>query len=403
MNTTIAASPNDPYSLLRIGEAWRNRAGLTTLLATFVCVAVLWVLGVASHSAALMALLALVSFAVYLLGFAAAGTQFMAQAAGNPVGGTLAALLASPLISLRMLGAFLLLLAFELAVAVVAAILLLLCKIPFLGPIVYVVVLPGLTFAAALIFLGLAVISSLAAPALWEGLPLKTAFSRVWAVVSQRSSQALLNLMLLVVVQGAISALLTSVIFAGFGMTAGLSAGILGNQMAGGFGSLFGSMMGNMGGMGGYGGGYGGEPSGGGLVIAGMLGGAIVFAVTVALIAAMAMMGLSLVYLKLNVGIDAGAAEAAMDAAIAKTKEKAQQAADEARRRAQEAQAAAQQKLEQARAAQAQRSAAATAAPPPAAPPADASPPAAAINCPACGTPASADDVFCGHCGHKLK
>jgi len=136
--------------------------------------------------------------------------------------------------------------------------------------------------------------------------------------------------------------------------------------------------------------------------------GAIVFAVTVALMAATAMMGLSLVYLKLNLGIDAGAAEAAMDAAIAKTREKAQQAADEARRRAQEAQAAAQRKLDEARAAQAQRNAAAAAAPPPAAPPpaaapTEAPPPAAEINCPACGTPASADDVFCGHCGHKLK
>lgn len=28
-------NPNDPYSLLRMGEAWRNRPGLVTLLVTF--------------------------------------------------------------------------------------------------------------------------------------------------------------------------------------------------------------------------------------------------------------------------------------------------------------------------------------------------------------------------------
>ncbi len=399
MNTTAAANPGDPYSLLRLGEAWRNRAGLTTLLATFVCVAVLWVLGIASHSAALMALLAFVSFVVYLLGFAAAGTQFMEQAAGNPVNGTLSALMASPMVVLRSLGLVLIIVAVGLAFAAVAAILLLVCKIPFLGPIVYVVVLPLLTFAGALVFLGNTVVTFLAAPALWEGHSLKSALSRLWAVVSQRPVEALLNVMLLFVIAGVISAVVSGVVFAGFGMTAGLSAGILGGQMTGGFGSLFGSMMG---GMGGYGGGYGGggyEPSGGGLVIAGMLGGAIVFAVTVALVTAMFFLGLALVYLKLNVGVDAEAAEAAMDAAIAKTKEKAQQAAEETRRRAQEAQAAAQHKLEQARAAQAQRNAAAAPTVPPAADPA----PAVPSNCPACGAPAAADDVFCGHCGHKLK
>jgi len=410
MNSVVAAHPNDPYTLLRLGEAWRNRAGLTTLLATFVCVAVLWVLGIASHSAALMALLALVSFVVYLLGFTAAGMQFMEQAAGNAVAGTLSALMASPMIVLRSLGLVLIIVVAWLAFALAAAILLLVCKIPFLGPILYVGVLPLLTFGGALVFLGNTVVSFLAAPALWEGQSLKSALSRLWAVVSQRPVEALLNVMLLFFVAGVISAIVSGVVFAGFGMTAGLSAGILGGQMTGGFGSLVGSMTG---GMGGYGGGYGGDASsGGGLVIAGMLGGAIVFAVTVALVTAMFFLGLALVYLKLNVGVDAEAAEAAMDAAIAKTKERAQQAAEETRRRAQEAQAAAQRKLDEARLAQAQRSATAAAAAaaaavvppsPPAAPATAAEPPAAATNCPACGTPAAADDVFCGHCGHKLK
>ena len=77
-----------------------------------------------------------------------------------------------------------------------------------------------------------------------------------------------------------------------------------------------------------------------------------------------------------------------MDSAIASAKQKAQLAADEARRRAQEAQLAAQKRLEQARAGQAAR-AESLAAP-------------VALACPSCQAVVMQDEAFCGSCGHKL-
>ena len=372
--STLNLNPSSPYSILRIGEAWRNRPGLVTLLITFVSVALLWGIGALSGSPAIIVLLGLVATLLWLLGFTAAGMQFMEQASGRPVSGVAAAFMSSPMIVLRSIGLAIILFLGFLAFLVVAAILLYLCKIPALGAVLYVVVLPVLTFVAALVFLGLNVIGALSAPALWEGHSLKTSLSQLWAVATQRPMEAFLNLMLLFLISGLIVGVVGGFVLAGFAITAGLSASILGGEMVSGMNGIYGSFMG------------GGRGSGqsSGLATAGLLGGGVVFAITGALFAAMFLLGLALTYLKVTAGVDVTAAEAAMDTAIAKTKEKAQQATEEAKRRTQEVQAAAQHRLEQARAAQAARQTAVPA-------------------CPACQASITPDDVFCGNCGHKLK
>lgn len=372
-------NPTDPYSLLRIGEAWRNRPGVTTLLVTFVAVALLWSLGLSSRSFGIFVIVGMVATVVWLMGMAGAGGQFMDQAGGRVPAGVLQALSGSPMVVLRMIGlGFILFLAF-LAYLLVASVVLFICKIPALGTVVYVVAFPVLTFLGALIFLGLCVTSSLAAPALWEGHSLGSALSQLWAVGTLRPLQAFLTLMLLFVLCGIIFFVASGFLFAGFSATGVLSAMILGGDIAEGLSSAFGSFMGG-------GRNYGGS-SGGGLATAGLFGVALVFAVAAALFTSMFLLGLALTYLKVTAGVDVTAAQAAIDSAIAKTKEKAHQAADEARRRAQEAQAAAQLRLEQARSAQAQRSVA----------------PMAGLACPACKAAVTQDEAFCGSCGHKLR
>lgn len=160
----------------------------------------------------------------------------------------------------------------------------------------------------------------------------------------------------------------------------------------------------------------------GGRVYGMFVGSGIVWAVVGVVFGALMLYGLCLTYLKLTDGLNVEAAEAAFESALARTREKAQQAAEEARRRAQELQEAARQRAEQARqAGDASSSAAAPAEPaaqdrtvivsaPPAAAdtaaPAGTAPtdtPPAAPACPVCHAPVAADDVFCGGCGHKLK
>jgi hypothetical protein len=425
MSSPFNFSPSGPYSLMRIGEAWRNQAGLLTLLATFVGMAVLFGVGMATGVPVLFALFMLAAYVLMLLGIVTAGHQFMDQAQGRPVTPTLAAFMASPMVVLRMIGLLLMLGVALLVWFIVAAVLLFICKIPGIGGLLLAVVLPVLTFTGALLFLGLYVAWSLSAPALFEGLPLKRALSQLWAIASHRPLEAFLHLMLLFFVVGFVAALVGGFVGMGFMTTAGLSASILGGGVFGGMGSM----------MGGMDGGYYGGPSGS-VVYGGLIGAGIVWAVVGVVFGALMLYGLCLTYLKLTSGLNVEEAEAALDSALAKTREKAQQAAEEARRRAHEMQEAARQRAEQARQRneQAAPPAAATPVTPPASgtavppmgaapmpapapipapapeertvimtPPAPVSGNAAQLACPACHSPITSDDVFCGSCGHKLK
>lgn len=414
MSSPFNFSPSGPYSLMRIGEAWRNRAGLLTLLCTFVGMAVLFGIGFATGVRVLVALFMLAGYVLMLLGTVTAGHQFMDQARGRPVTATLPAFTASPMVVLRMLGLLLILGGVLLLWFIVASVLLYLCKIPGIGGLLLIVVLPVLTFSGALLFLGLYVAWSLSAPALFEGHTLKRALSQLWAVATQRPLEAFLHLVLLFLVVGFVAMLVSAFVGMGFFASAGLSASILGGMP---FGGMGGPMMDSMGG-------YGGPGPSASVIYGGLIGAGIVWAIVGVVFGALMLYGLCLTYLKLTSGLNVEEAEAAFDSALAKTREKAQQAAEEARRRAQEMQEAARQRTEQARKAEppAPAQPPATSAPVPAPAPAPeertvimtppvAEPPpappvtgnAAQLACPACRSPITADDVFCGSCGHKLK
>jgi hypothetical protein len=377
----VNQNPNDPYSLLRMGEAWRNRPGLVTLLMTFLlCVVVLALAGASAKASFALALLfGLLAFAVYLMGMSAAGIQFMDQAAGRPVGPTLGALMSSPMVVLRSLGLLVILLLCWLVFYAVEALVLFLCRMPGLGPLLYAVAFPVLVLANSLVLLGMSVATMLSFPALCEGHSLKTSLAQLWAIVVQRPVEAFLKLLILSIALAVVVSLFSAFIGVGFMSTGLASAAILGPQMRNDMGGIMGMVMGGE---------FGESQGAGGLVTAGLFGGAIVFAIVGALFTAMGLLGLSLTYLKVTGGIDTTAAAAAMEDAIAKTKAKALQAADEAKRRANEAQAAARQRMEQASANEAARSQ--THAP-------------AALACPACKATVSPDELFCGNCGHKLQ
>lgn len=377
----ISLDPNDRYTLMRIGEAWRNRGGLVTLILTFLMFVLLSGIGASTESRTLFAVFGLIAAVTYLVGICAAGIQFMDQAAGRPVTTTIGALLTSPIVTLRSLGLIVVLLVASLAFAVVEVVVLFVCKIPGLGPLLFAIAFPVLVFANSLVLLGLVVVAALAFPALCEGRSLKATLAQLWAIATQRPVQAILSLMLLFIGLLFVGGLVASLIGVGFVNAAFMSGAILAAPMGDGFSSVPGMLMG--GGFGGFGGG-----GSGGLVMAAAFGSALVFGITGALFAAMALLGLSLTYLKVTSGIDVSAAQAVVDSAIAKTREKAQLAAEEARRRAHEAQLAAQQRLEQTRASQAARAA---------------PPPPAALACPSCHATVLPEEAFCGTCGHKLK
>lgn len=386
--STAFASSSDPLSIMRIGEAWRNRSGIATLLITFIVMILMW--GLVSWSGSLVGLVIAVvcSLIVWLLGLSAAGVQFMEQANGRPVSGMVPAILASPIVVLRMIGLGLVLLLCLIVVFLAAWLVFIICKLPLLGPIVFLFAVPVVTFGFTLAFLGLCVAASLAAPALWEGHSLSAALSQLAAVASQRPIQAFLNLMLLVFAIGVVMALMWSFLVAGFGTAIAMASSILGND----FMSVFDRMPNGLT-LGSYNKFH-------HLLLAGLFGTAITFAIGLAFFVSMCLLGLSLTYLKVMEGVDFSAAKATLDAAFAKTREKAHRAAEDARRRAQEAQAMAMQRLEQTRAA----SAPGVHPPGPQSPTSPMAPelPQDAA-CPNCHGPIVATDLFCAVCGHKLR
>ena len=375
-------SSTDPYSVLRVGEAWRNRPGMATLAITFFAATLLVMLG-ASGNMILLFLTSILAVLVYFAGLSAAGLQFMDQAAGRPVTPVLPAFLGSPMLLLRSFGLTVGLVVAFVVYLVVAAIVLFICKIPVLGTVLYAAALPVLTFVGALLLLGLTVAGMVSGAALWEGHSFSTAVSQGWAVSTQRPMQAFLSLIQLCLVVLTVSIIIAILVFAGFSVVGGLSTWILRREMAGDISSLMGAAM-----SGNFGGGHRGSGSAGGLLMAGMFGGAVIFMVVQTLFTAILMFGIALNYLNITSGLDISAARSAVDSVISKTMEKAQQAAAEAKRRSMEAQAAAQSRMERARAAPPVPAAAA---------------PVAELACPACRAINSIEDVFCGGCGPRLR
>lgn len=368
-------------------------------------------------------LFALLAGVVFSAGMSAVGILLQDRAKDVEPRGFAEALSAGLRCVPKFIGFALLLLAVMLALYIVAAIIYFVCKIPFIGPVLFFFAHPVLVVAASVLFIALYwVAAPLLAPAIWDGRSLRSAVSLVVAIARSRIVQVVVMLLVLYFVLGVIMLILLSGFVPGFSSMTGLAAGIIGP-----------SMMSPLGG--GMGGALGAAYSSG-HVIAGSLSTIIMFAVIMTLLAQVMFMGVNLIYLMVTDGIDEEASEASLQAGIAMAREKARQAQELAQQKAREAaERMRQQRPEGAGEAPAADTTAAAAlagaavvaapaptpapvpapapaaapvepvpAPPPSMPAAAQAPTAAAqARCPACFEVVGPDDMFCGHCGHKLK
>ena len=319
-------------------------------------------------------------------GVNAAGLLLMDQAKGVPSRGLVDALVYGLMCIPKVIALALMLFGVALLVFLALALLFFVCKIPGLGPLLFVVVFPLSVVIAGLTLTGLFVCLLLALPAVWEGAGIMRAIAQTLAVVRSRLVETLLLLFVVGFLAVVVGFMVFGVLVSGLLPSIGMSASILG---AGGIGmeSVMGMGMGMASGMGELG-------RGGGYAIAGGLGTGLLWAVAVTLVSQVYLLGLNLVYLRVTEGLDVGSTEQALT-----------QGFDQARRHAadlsQRAKEAADRAREQAR----QRVAAtAPAVGPPAAVESIAQPAnPAGTACPGCHAPVTAGDAFCGVCGYKLK
>jgi hypothetical protein len=400
-------SPDAVSSLFQAIGGLRNHRALAAMATCLIGAVLIGMLGGAAlgRLGALGVLLigGIVLVAVYT-GINAAGILLMDQARGAPPRGLIDALvfglLCIPKVIVLAIGFFLVALAVFLAIALVF----LVCKIPLLGPIVFTLAFPVSVLVAGVTLSGLMLCMFLALPAVWEGATITHAIAQSLAIVRSRLVETFLMLMVVGFLAFVVGLIVFGVLGSGLFPTMGLSAALLGGGgggdleygMRGGpgpFGALMGGMMG----------------AGGGYALAGAIGGGVLWAIAATLVAQVWLLGLNLVYLRVSEGLDAQATEQAIGQRLA-----------EARRKTAEMRQKAREAAERARDQARSRGAAATptaptsaapapdpAAPTPVAPAAAAAAPApgptpAALTCPACRAPITADDLFCGACGHKL-
>jgi hypothetical protein len=391
-------------SLFQAVNGLRNRRALVAMLGCMVIgvlVAAVFSLIAARLGFFIAFLGGLAMFIAGATGINAAGVLLMDQARGVPSRPLTDAVVYGLMCIPKFIVLGLMLLLVALAVFIVLAIVYVICKIPVLGPVLFVVVFPLSVVISGLTLWGLFLCMFLALPAIWEGATITRAIAQTLAIARSRLVEAVLLLAVVGLLAGVVGIIVFSALFSGLMPAVGMSAAILGDDE-------FGAMLGMMRQHGEIAGG-----AGAGYAIAASIGAGLLWALTGSLLSLVYLLGLNLVYLRVTEGLDVGAAEAALRTRF-----------DDARRQAvdlgQKAREAAERAREQARqsAAAAQASAAAAAkppetppppAPPPEAPvramPPDSTTPAVAktLTCPQCLSAVGKDDVFCGVCGYKLK
>jgi hypothetical protein len=439
-------------SLFQAVHGLRNRAAVIAMLGcTFVGVIVAALL--MSMAGSLGFLAALLAFIVWVVaigtGVNAAGLLQMDDARGISPRSLTDALVHGLMCIPKLIVLGLALVAVEIAVFIALALLLVICKIPFLGPLLFVIVFPLSVVVAGVTVTGLFICLVLSLPAIWQGAGITRALAQTLAIVKSRLVEAVLLLFFLGFLCFAVAMILFGILGAGLLPTMGMSVGIVG---FGGFGME--SMMAMSQGASGH-------------AIAGAIGAVLLWAIAASLVGQVYLLGLSLVYLRVTEGLDLTASEASLRATFDEAKRRTAELGEKAREAAHRDDtpvaaasataaagptffspastaspsasvpipAAAQEDLTTTvpapRTAESQASAPDIDlpfdVPPPAAPnPAYASPPAwqappatapapvsaplppatplpALTTCPQCLSSISPDDVFCGVCGYRLK
>ncbi|HUP10222.1 MAG TPA: hypothetical protein VMU47_23925 [Caldimonas sp.] len=379
--------------VLQAVSGLRERRAIAAMYACLV-VGVL-VLAVAGRMGPLGALVGAILFMVAMAtGINAAGGLQMDAARGQAPRSVADALTFGMLCIPRLLLLALLLLLVVLAVVVALSVLLLICKIPVLGPLLYVVVFPLAVVALGVTVVGLLVCLVLALPAIWEGLGVLRAIAQTLEIVRTRLVEALLLLLLVGLLAFAAGMVVFGVLGAGVAPTMALSNSILDLDPGGAFGSLLGAMQGN------------------GYAIAAGVGGGLLWAAASTLVAQVWLLGLVIVYGRVTVGIDVDLTEGAWRRRLNEARRRVVEPGDDAHAAVEHTQppSSPMRDLPSGETPPWAPTTTPEFAKPPmgvtpsaAAPVGGGEPPARTLHCPSCAAVCSTEDLFCGGCGQRLR
>jgi len=347
--------------LLRALDGMRNVRAIATVIAGFVLAFIIIAAGVATNSMFGVILFGLIGWLVAGFGSNAAGIVLMHQALDQEPPTVVEALLGGMTSFLKLLAIFIILALLGVAYTIVVAVLLFICKIPGIGPLFFAILLPVIIVVSGAAYMGLIFGAGLMAPAVWRGASIQQALVQFFTILRDKLIETIVRYFLLTLLLMLVFGVVMAILGVGTLYTLGLSASILDSVISGGLGSLMGGGMGRMGGAGSY-------------AYAGMFGMGILYALVLGVGFCVATMGGIIIYLAVSEGIETEEMEEKLSSGLAQAKQKAAE-------------------MEQRLKTQSQPAAA-----PPVAPPVQAAP-----VCPGCRAPITADDLFCGNCGHRLR
>ena len=321
-NETLSDAPpaglsGDTFSsLLQAVSGLRNRRAVVAMLScTFVGVLVAGLLFAMTPMLGFLAglLAAIVWFVAIGTGVNAAGLLQMDHARRISPRSTADALVYGLMCIPKLIVLALAFFAVEIVVFIVIAILLLICKIPVLGPILFTVIFPVSVVLAGVTIVGLFICLVLSLPAIWQGASISRALAQTLAIVRGRLVEAVLLLVLVGFIGFAVGFVVFGVLAAGLMPTLGMSLSIVG------FGGLGMESIAAM------------SQGGGGHAIAGVIGGALLWAIAASLVGQVQLLGLSIVYLRVTEGLDLTSAEEAFRATLDDAKRRTAELGERAR------------------------------------------------------------------------
>jgi len=312
------ASPWRRDAMAGLLEAVAGLRNARALVALMGCLFVgVLISGLASRIGVAGALLGALAFLLAAAtGVNAAGLLQLDSARGLPLRGLADALVDGLKCIPKVIGLGLVLVAVEFALFVALALVFVICKLPLIGPLLYLVAFPLAVVAAGITFFGLFLCFVIALPALWEGRTVMRAIAQAGAVARARPVETLLLLALLALLCAAIGAFIGAILAAGLVPAVALSAALLGEGGLSGFESMLTIAQG-----------YGGAA----YMVAALLGGGLLWALAVALIGQVYLRGLGIIYLRVTEGLDVDAAEAALANRLGDAKRRAAALGDRAR------------------------------------------------------------------------
>lgn len=372
--SSIAEHFTKSKSLLKALDAMSNRSAFLMVIATMVSVALLMSLtatittALLYHGHTTMGSLsgiigALIIAVVGLTGISATGFLINAQMRDEPIPSMSNAILTALVTLPRFIGVYVLLFLVLVGLMLAILVLLLICKIPGIGPVLYTFVFPICVVIAGIALYASIYITALTGPAIWNGNTVVPAITTLMSITQQRLLPVIVQTLLLTLLVSVVSSIIFGAIFLGMGFVSMLSIPVLGFNAGG--GNPLSVVMLMMQGGGSYASGY---------VMAGLLGSALIGAVAITLPALLAIAGYCQIYANVLDGLNLAAMEKKLQ---------------DARTKAQDARSKAQNSLQEAQNKLAEKTRNNVATP-------------SASTCPSCQAPVTPGDVFCGGCGTRL-